>query len=63
MKKECRELDWNQRSPVYQTDAPEGMAIWDVSPQLVIFYKVLQLLSHSKVAKAELYLIGTYHNE
>ena len=39
------------------------MAIWDVSPQLVIFYKVLKLLSHSKVAKAELYLIGDYHNK
>ena len=28
-----------------------------------IFDKVIQLLLHSKVAKAELYLIGGYHNE
>ena len=28
-----------------------------------IFDKIIQLLLHSKVAKAELYLIGGYHNE
>ena len=28
-----------------------------------IFDKVIQLLLHSKVTKAELYLIGGYHNE
>ena len=30
---------------------------------VAIFDKLIQLLLHSKVAKAELYLIGGYHNE
>ena len=30
---------------------------------MAIFDKIIQLLLHSKVAKAELYLIGGYHNE
>ena len=30
MKKECRELESNLGSPVYQTDALEGMAVVDL---------------------------------
>jgi len=30
---------------------------------MAIFYKLIQLLLHSKVTKAELYLIDGYHNE
>ena len=56
MKKDCREPDLNQQSPDYQYGAPEGMAVGDVYHHVVIFYKVIQLLLHSKVAKAELYL-------
>ena len=54
MKKECRELDLNQGFIDEQTDASEGMAI---------FNEIIQHLLHSKVAKAESYLIGGYHNE
>ena len=32
-------------------------------PDSAIFDKMIQLLLHSKVAKAGLYLIGDYHNE
>ena len=63
MKKERRELDLNKRSPGYQTDALEGMAMGDSHSTYAIFDEVIQLLLHSKVAKAELYLIGGYHNE
>ena len=31
--------------------------------RITIFDKLIQFLSNSKVAKAELYLIGDYHNE
>ena len=63
MKKDCRELDSNYGFSDYKTDAPEGMAVGDVHYPNTIFDKLIQLLLHSKVAKAELYLIGGYHNE
>ena len=63
MKKEWRELDLNQGSHAYQTDALAGMAIGDLQFLSSIFDKIIQLLLHSKVTKAELYLINGYHNE
>ena len=36
---------------------------WGFTFHKAIFDKVIQLLLHSKVAKAELCLIGGYHNE
>ena len=44
----------NQGSSDYQTDTPEGMANGIVYSNVVIFCKVIQLLLHSKVAKAEI---------
>ena len=36
---------------------------WELIFHFAIFDKQIQLLSQSKAAKAELYLIGGYHNE
>ena len=64
MKKEYRKLELNQGSHNYQPGALGTMAIVDLDMFLVaIFDKLKQFLLHSKVAKAELYLIGGYHNK
>ena len=61
--RKCRQLDLNQGSPVYQSLAPEGMALGEFTFYIAIFDELIQLLLHSKVAKAESYLLGGYHNE
>ena len=62
MKKECKESDLSKGSP------DTNWRPWRHSHKrftfsMVIFDKLIQLLLHSKVAKAELYLIGGNHNK
>ena len=45
------------------TLAPEGTAMENSYYTVIIFNEIIQHLLHSKVAKAELYLIVGYHNE
>ena len=60
MKKECGKLDSNQASIGNQTNALWSMSILDLH---YLYHKLAQLLLHSKVAKAEIYLMRGYHNE
>ena len=51
--------------PCYRLSSwsPRRHGCWGCTLLNVIFDKLIQILLHSKVTKAELYLIGGYHNE
>ena len=64
MKKESRDVVLTKESQDHQTDPLESLASGDLlTLENAIFDTLVQFLLNSKGTKAELYLIGDYHNQ